>query len=116
MFFPPDLRSNAAARFRIEEGVPTMTNAQADAPVTVLSLTCEERTYPPYDDLHGTPHTMLRRVLRIETNRGDATFEQTDYGHPGKLNDWDPRGIDSRLQARTAELKALADAAGALLS
>jgi hypothetical protein len=92
-----------------------MTNAQADTAVTVLQLRCEQRTYPPYDHLHGTPHAMLQRLLRIETTKGSATFEQTDYGHPGKLNPWDPRGIDSALQGKTAQLKALADAAGALL-
>ena len=92
-----------------------MTNAEAAASPTVLQVRCEQRTYPPYDDLHGTPHAMLQRLMRIETTRGSATFEQTDYGHPGKLNPWDPRGIDSPLQPKTAQLKALAEAAGALL-
>jgi hypothetical protein len=92
-----------------------MTNAQAGAAVTVLQLRCEQRTYPPYDHLHGTPHPMLQRLVRIETTKGSATFEQTDYGHPGKLNPWDPRGIDSSLQPRTAQLRALAEAAAALL-
>ena len=92
-----------------------MTNAEAAASPTVLQVRCEQRTYPPYDDLHGTPHAMLQRLMRIETTRGSATFEQTDYGHPGKLNPWDPRGIDSPLQPKTAQLKALAEAVGALL-
>lgn len=92
-----------------------MTNPAPNAPTTVLSLKCETQTYPPYDDLHGTPHAMLMRRVTIETSRGSARFEQTDYGHPGKLNDWDPRGIDSRLQPRTAQLKALAEAVGALI-
>lgn len=92
-----------------------MTNAPANAPVTVLQVKCEQQTYPPYDDLHGTPHAMLMRRVTIETPKGTAKFEQTDYGHPGRLNDWDPRGIPGGLQPKTAQLKALAQAVGALL-
>jgi hypothetical protein len=92
-----------------------MTNAGADTAVTVLQVRCEQRTYPPYDHLHGTPHAMVQRLMRIETTRGSAMFEQTDYGHPGKLNPWDPRGIDSALQPKTAQLKVLADAVAGLL-
>ena len=58
---------------------------------------------------------MLQRLVRIETTKGSATFEQTDYGHPGRLNAWDPRGIDSPLQAKTAQLRLLADAISGLL-
>ena len=86
-----------------------------NAATTLLSLRCEQQTYPPYDHLHGTPHTMVLRRVTIETRRGSATFEQTDYGHPGKFNPWDPRGIASPLQPKTVQLLALAEAAGALL-
>jgi hypothetical protein len=92
-----------------------MMSAQTDAPATVLSLRCEQKIYPPYDHLHGTPHAMLFRKVTIETTRGTAAFEQTDYGHPGKLNPWDPRGIDSPLQSKLGQLRALAEAAGAVL-
>ena len=93
-----------------------MTSAQPDAPATILSLKCEEKTYPPYDHLHGTPNPMYLRRLTIETARGTAVFEQTDYGHPGKLNPWDPRGIASPLQPKTAQLRAICDAVSSLLA
>jgi hypothetical protein len=92
-----------------------MTNAEADAAITVLQVRCEQRIYPPHDRLHGTPHPMLQRLLRIETTKGSAMFEQSDYGHPGRLNPWDPRGIDNPLQGKAAQLRALADAVGVLL-
>jgi hypothetical protein len=92
-----------------------LTRTDANAVTTTITLRCEQQNFPPYDSLHGTPHAMLLRRVRIETDKGNATFEQTDYGHPGRLNPWDPRGVDSRLQATTAQLKALAEAAGALL-
>jgi hypothetical protein len=91
-----------------------MANA-VDSPVTVLNLHCEQRIYPPYDPLHGTPNPMLMRRVSIETRQGTASFEQTDYGHPGRLNPWEPRGIPSGLVPRLEQLRALAEAAGALL-
>ena len=78
----------------------------------VLSLRCEEKTYPPYDAFHGTPHAMLWRRVVVATPRGTATLEQTDYGHPGRLNPWSFRGVDSGLQGKLTELVALAEAAG----
>ncbi len=80
-----------------------------------LQIACEQRVYPPYDALHGTPHAMLRRQLTIETPKGRAAFEQTDYGHPGKLNAWEQRGIDVRLQAKLGDLQAVAEAVERLL-
>lgn len=85
------------------------------APTAFLRLECEQRVYPPYDAFHATPSPMLWRRVSIWTDRGEATFEQTDYGHPGRLNDWEPRGIAGALQARLGELRALATATGALL-
>lgn len=80
-----------------------------------LQIECEQRVYPPYDALHGTPHAMLWRQLTIETPQGRATFEQTDYGHPGKLNPWEQRGIAGPLQAKLGELRGVADAVSKLL-
>ncbi len=82
---------------------------------TVVSLRCEQRIYPPYDDFHGTNWPMLWRRVTIETPSGAATFEQTDYGHPGRVNPWEPRGIPVALVPRTAQLRAIAEAVGALL-
>jgi hypothetical protein len=88
--------------------------AATDTAVTVLSLHCEQRTYAPYDPFHGTNAPMLWRSVTITTPKGTARLEQTDYGHPGRLNDWQPRGIDAALQPRSKELIALATAATAV--
>jgi hypothetical protein len=82
--------------------------------VAALNLRYEERTYPPYDPFHGTNAAMLWRRVTITTRRGTAHLEQTDYGHPGRLNDWQFRGIDAALQPRSQQLIALADAATAV--
>ena len=85
-----------------------------DVPARVLSLRCEEKTFPPYDPFHGTNAAMLWRSVTITTSRGSARLEQTDYGHPGRLNDWQFRGIDAALQPRSKELIALTDAVTAI--
>jgi hypothetical protein len=85
-----------------------------DPATTVLSLHCEEKTYPPYDPYHGTNAAMFLRRVTITTPRGVAHLEQTDYGHPGKLNDWSPRGVAPSLQPKLKELIALADAVSAI--
>ena len=80
-----------------------------------ISIRLREETLPPHDPSHGTPHAMLRRVLELDLPQGKARWEQTDYGHPGRLNPWDPRQIDARLQPKTAQLLAVAEAISALL-
>lgn len=79
---------------------------------STINASMEQRVYPPYDALHGTPHAMLWRKVTITTPKGMAAFEQTDYGHPGKLNPWEPRGVASPLAPRLAELRAVAEALG----
>ena len=81
----------------------------SEGSTSTVSVTCEQRVYPPYDALHGTPHAMLLRRVTITTPQGKAVFEQTDYGHPGRLNPWEPRGVAAGLIPRLAELTALAD-------
>jgi hypothetical protein len=90
-----------------------MSETTSDVAVTV-SARCEQRVYPPYDALHGTPHAMLWRKVTIETPRGNAAFEQTDYGHPGRLNAWEPRGVASGLTPRLSQLQAVAEALASL--
>ncbi|HLF78655.1 MAG TPA: hypothetical protein VJB57_14330 [Dehalococcoidia bacterium] len=90
-----------------------MTNAQAE--VAVISVRCEQMTFPPYDAFHGTPSPMLWRKVSFETPQGMAAFEQTDYGHPGRLNPWEPRGIATALVPKLAQLRAAAEALGALM-
>ncbi len=75
-----------------------------------------EETLPASDPSHGTPHAVVRRWLEFELPQGAARWEQSDYGHPGRFNAWDPRGIDAGLQPKTAQLQALADGIVALLS
>ena len=91
-----------------------MMNAGVDEATTVLRVLCEERVFPPYNRIHGTPDAMRWRRVAVETPRGKAAFEQTDYGHPGRLNPWEPRGIDAALVARLAQLQAVVEAVGAL--
>jgi hypothetical protein len=81
---------------------------------STISARLEQRIYPPYADFHGTPHAMLWRKVTITTPRGTAAFEQTDYGHPGKLNPWEPRGVASPLAGRLSELRAVAEALAAV--
>lgn len=39
-----------------------------------------------------------------------ASREQADYGHPGRLNNWETGRIDSWLQANVEELGTIAEA------
>jgi hypothetical protein len=83
---------------------------------TIAHVSITEERFPPYDPAHGTPDPMVRRRATIHIADAAARFEQTDYGHPGRFNPWDPRGIDTRLQPRSAELHALCEALTPLLS
>ncbi len=82
----------------------------------VVEISLSEEQLPRFDPSHGTPDPMVRRLAVLHLPQGSASFEQTDYGHPGRFNPWDPRGIDARLQPRTTELAALCDALTRLLS
>jgi hypothetical protein len=84
-------------------------------PDTLLEVTLSQERYPGYDPAHGTPHPMVRRLVVIRAPKGEARFEQTDYGHPGRFNNWEPRGIAPALQARTYELEAICQRLGSLL-
>ena len=80
-----------------------------------VSIQVEQRSFPPYDAFHGTPDTMLWRRVQIRTPQGEAVLEQTDYGHPGRLNAWEFRGVAAPLQPKLNSLKALAEAAVGML-
>lgn len=88
----------------------------SETTTSVVEISVSEEQYPRYDPAHGTPDPMVRRLVTMRLPAGSARFEQTDYGHPGRFNAWEPRGIDSRLQARTAELLALCEAITPLAS
>lgn len=81
----------------------------------LIQITVKQEHYPRYDPSHGTPDPMVRRVLALRLPQGGATFEQTDYGHRGRFNDWEPRGIDPKLQPRTVDLLAICRAITPLL-
>ena len=86
----------------------------ASGELRVLDITMTEQRYGRYDDAHGTPDPMVRRLITIKLAKWTATFEQTDYGHPGRFNAWEPRGIDTALQPRTEALRFLCEQIGAL--
>jgi hypothetical protein len=87
----------------------------SDGIPAVIELSVVEERFPPYDPAHATPDPMVRRTLTLRTPTGSARFEQTDYGHAGRFNPWEPRGIDASLQAHTTELQAICDALTPLL-
>ena len=82
---------------------------------TVIRVECEQRSFPPYDAFHGTPDAMLWRRVTLQTPRGEAIFEQTDYGHAGQMNPWVSRGVATGLLPRLGELRAVVEAVGELL-
>jgi hypothetical protein len=86
-----------------------MTEAATDVERTI-DVTVTRQKYPRYDASHGTPDPMERRIAELRLPAGRATFEQTDYGHPGRFNAWEPRGIDAKLQPQLEELRAVCDA------
>ena len=92
-----------------------MVQSESESQTRIISVHAEQKSFPPYDAFHGTPDPMLWRRVTIETPRGSAVWEQTDYGHPGKLNPWDPRGIASTLTSRLDATREVAEALGALL-
>lgn len=80
-----------------------------------ITVRLTEETFPPHHERHGTASAVVIRSLAFELLEGTAQWEQSDYGHPGRFNDWEPRGIPARLQPRTADLMRAAEAIGALL-
>ena len=88
----------------------------SETATTAIEISVTQEHYPPYDAAHGTPDPMVRRLLALKLPKGAARFEQTDYGHPGRFNAWEPRGIDTALQPRTNDLRAVCDAITPLLA
>ena len=88
----------------------------APTPTVTVDISVSEEQLPPFDAAHGTPDPMVRRLITLRLPAGAARFEQTDYGHPGRFNPWEPRGIDPPLQPRTRELAMLCDSIASLLA
>jgi hypothetical protein len=53
---------------------------------------------------------MLKRVFKFSFPEGEAQVDQTDYGHPGKLNPCYPQVIPTRLAPKTPLILAAAEA------
>jgi len=85
--------------------------AESVSSVTNLAIRVEIKDFAPYDPFHGTNQPMVWRSVVIETVKGKATFEQTDYGHAGRFNPWETRGVDPALLPALRALELLADAA-----
>lgn len=85
------------------------------ATLPAIQISVTEEHFPRYDAAHGTPDPMVRRLVTLTLPKGAARFEQTDYGHPNRFNAWEARGIDTSLQPRTNELRAVCDAITPLL-
>lgn len=88
--------------------------AQASAGIKV-QVTVTEEVFPPGHASHGTPDPVLKRVFRFVLPGGEAQVDQTDYGHPGRMNPCYPQVIPPRLQPRTPQILAAAEALAALL-
>ncbi len=80
-----------------------------------VAIRLSEQVLPPNDPAHGTPDRVLRRLATIDMPEGHASWEQTDYGHPGRFNPWQPRGVSPSLEAKFTRLQTAVEAAGALL-
>ena len=80
-----------------------------------LSLHIQQELLPANHPSHGTPAPMHRRVIEFTVKGQVARFEQTDYGHPGRWNPPDPRGIAGPLAPKTEALRQVATAVAALL-
>ena len=89
-----------------------MTATQEQA---ALQVTITREVLPPGHASHGTPDPVLKRVFRFTFPEGEAQIDQTDYGHPGRMNPCYPQRIPPRLQPKTNQLLAAAEALAALL-
>jgi len=70
---------------------------------------------PAGDGSHGTPDPVLKRTFIFELPEGQAQVDQTDYGHPGKMNPCYPQVIPMRLAPKTQNILAAAEALAAIL-
>ena len=80
-----------------------------------LQVSITQEIFPAGHGSHGTPDAMLKRVFRFTFPEGEAQVDQTDYGHPGKMNPCYPQVIPTRIQLRTPKILAAATALADLL-
>jgi hypothetical protein len=75
-----------------------------------LQVSVTQEIFPAGHGSHGTPDPVLKRVIKFSFPEGEAQVDQTDYGHPGKMNPCYPQVIPTRLQAKTQQIVAAAEA------
>jgi len=80
-----------------------------------LQVSITQEIFPAGHGSHGTPDPVLKRVFKFSFPEGEAQVDQTDYGHPGKMNPCYPQVIPTRLQAKTQVILAAAEALARVL-
>jgi hypothetical protein len=80
-----------------------------------LDVKISQVILPSGDASHGTPDPVLKRTFIFDFADGQAQVDQTDYGHPGKMNPCYPQVIPMRMAAKTQQILAAAEALAALL-
>ena len=87
----------------------------ASQPATALDVRITQEILPAGHGSHGTPDPVLKRVFYFRFPDGEAQVDQTDYGHPGRMNPCYPQRIPPRLQPKTSIILAAAEALARLL-
>jgi hypothetical protein len=87
----------------------------ATGQLTSLDVKIRQQILPAGDASHGTPDPVLKRTFLFEFRQGQAQVDQTDYGHPGKMNPCYPQVIPTQLAPKTPLILAAAEALAALL-
>ena len=82
---------------------------------TAVQVTVTSEVLPAGDASHGTPDPVLKRVFHFAFPEGVDQVDQTDYGHPGRMNPCYPQVIPLKLQPRTPNILAAAEALARLL-
>lgn len=84
-------------------------------PASALEVTISREVLPAGHPSHGTPDPVVKRVFRFAFPEGEAQVDQTDYGHPGRMNPCYPQRIAPKLQPRTGQILVAAEALAQLL-
>jgi hypothetical protein len=82
---------------------------------TALQVTVTQEVLPAGHASHGTPDAVVKRVFKFTLPQGEAQVDQTDYGHPGKMNPCYPQVVPMHLTSKTSQFLAAAEALAALL-
>jgi hypothetical protein len=83
--------------------------------LTGFQVSVSQEILPAGHGSHGTPDPVVKRVFRFTLPEGEAQVDQTDYGHPGRMNPPYPQVIPVRLAPKTPKIVAAAQALADLL-